>query len=221
MMSKWMVVALLAAVAPSFHDPVSAQERRKPPARKPAPPPPPKVEPAQVKCPESLGTGVRTKAAYCFVLAARDPAQGIVVTVPAHTGQARLLFDLHNRHTYSEEEMKAGRAYARYSAVIGVLTMDAKLVDRAAVQSEFRTAKDLYDRISGGAGPGGFKAVAPIGLEHVAIELPAGVEQVSLLGEILEGVTAAGKEVAGIGRPVAIVSNIQIEYRPGPAPKKR
>jgi hypothetical protein len=220
MISKWMIVALLA-VAPSFHDPVSAQQRRKPPARKPVPPPPPKVEPAIVRCPESLGIGVRTKASYCFVLAGRDPAQGVLVLLPPHTGPARLTFDLHNRHTYSEEEMKAGRGYARYSAVIGVLTMDGKLVDRAAVQSEFRTAKDLYDRIAGGAGPGGVKAVAPIGVEHVAMQLADGVDQVSLLGEILDGVTAAGKEVAGMGRPIAIVSNVQIEYRPGPPPKKR
>jgi hypothetical protein len=220
MLSKWMIAALLAAAAPSFHDPVAAQ-RRKPPARKPAPPPPPKVQPAEVKCPESLGAGVRTKASYCFVLAGREPAQGVIVTVPPHTGQATLLFDLHNRHTYSEEEMKAGRGYARYSAVIGVLTTDAKLVSRAAVQSEFRTAKDLFERISGGAGPGGVKAVAPIGVEHVSIELPAGVDQVSLLGELLDGMTAAGKEMAGMGRPVALVSNVQIEYRPAPASKKR
>jgi hypothetical protein len=220
MVSKWVIAAVLAAVASSVHDPVSAQQRRKPPARKPVPPPPPKLEPAQVRCPESLGTGVRTKASYCFVLAGRDPAQGVIVAVPPHTGQAKLLFDLHNRHTYSEEEMKAGRGYARYSAVIGVLTADGKLVDRAAVQSEFRSARDLHERISGGAGPGGVKAVAPIGVEHVAIVLPAGVEQVSLLGELLDGVTAAGREVAGIGRPVALVSSVQIEYRPAPAKKR-
>ena len=52
-----------------------------------------------------------------------------------------LTFDLHNRHTYSEEQMKdPGVAFSRYVAGIGVLTMDNTLVSRAAVQNEFRTA---------------------------------------------------------------------------------
>ena len=64
--------------------------------------------------------------------------------------------------------------------------MDNTLVDRAVVQSEFRTEKDLFDRIGGGAGPGGVKAVAPSGDEYITIELPADVgEQVSILGEKL------------------------------------
>ena len=58
------------------------------------------------------------------------------------------------------------------------------------------------------------KAVAPIGREQVVIRLPQGVAQVSLLGEVLEAVTAAGRETAAPGRPVALVSNVTIEYRP-------
>jgi hypothetical protein len=190
---------------------VSAQRRT---TRKP-PPPPLKTEPAKVECPESLGVGVRTKASYCFVLAGRDPAQGVVVTIPSHTGPATLLFDMHNRHTYSEEEVKSGRGYASYLAVIGVLTMKGELLGRGAVSSEFRKAADLYERIGGGAGPGGVKAVAPIGHETVMTTIPAGVTQVSLLGEILDSVTAIGRESASPGRPVAVVSNVRVEYRPG------
>jgi hypothetical protein len=195
------------------------QQRRRQPARtskpkgKPAPVQP-KIEPAQVKCPESLGTGVKTGAIYCFVLAGRDPAEGVIVTIPPHTGDATLHFDLHNRHTYSEEQMRAGRGFARYTAVIGVLTMKAELLDRAAVQTEFRSANDLYDRTSGGAGPGGMKAVAPVGSEAINITIPPNVDQVSLLGEVLEATTAAGRETAAPGRPVAIVSNVTVEYRP-------
>jgi hypothetical protein len=197
-----------------------AQTRRRQPARsskpKPAPPVPPKTEPANVTCPESLGTGVRHPVGYCFVLAGRDPAQGVIVTIPRHTGEATLRFNLHNRHTYSEEQMKAGRGYATYTAVIGVLTLKEppELIDRAAVQTEFRTAKDLHDRITGGAGPGGVKAVAPVGAEAISMTIPAGVDQVSLLGEYLAAVTAAGRESAAPGRPVAIVSDVTIEYRP-------
>jgi len=173
-----------------------------------------KIEPAQVVCPESLGTGVKTKASYCFVLAGRDPAAGVLVKIPRHAGEATLLFDLHNRHTYSESEVKAGKGFASYTAIIGALSMNGDLLGRGAVQSEFRTARDLYDRISGGAGPGGVKAVAPLGREQVSITVPQNVEQVSLLGEILEGTTSAGREVASPGRPVALVSNVRVEYRP-------
>lgn len=173
-----------------------------------------KAEPAAVQCRESLGTGVRTKASYCFVLAGRDPQQGVVVTIPPHNGPATLTFTLHNRHTYSEEDVKAGRGFASYTAVIGVLTMTGELLGRGAVRSEFRAATDLLERIGGGAGPSGFKAVAPIGSELVTLTIPATVTQVSVLGEVLDSLTAIGRETASPGRPVAVVSNIRVEYRP-------
>lgn len=173
-----------------------------------------KTEAAAVQCRESLGTGVRTKASYCFVLAGRDPQQGVVITIPPHTGTATLTFDIHNRHTYSEEDVKAGRGFASYTAVIGVLTMKGELLARGAVRSEFRTAKDLFERIGGGAGPTGLKAVAPIGSEPVTVTIPAAVTEVSLLGELLDSLTAIGRETASPGRPVAIVSNVRVEYRP-------
>ena len=193
---------------------VAALQRRGTTKPKPVPPPATKTEPAQVKCAELLGTGARTGTTYCFVLAGRNPAEGVLVNLPPHSGEAILTFDLHNRHTYSEEEMRAGRKYAKYSAVIGVLTMEGELLERGAVQSEFRAAADLYERITGGAGPGGVKAVAPLGREQVSIRVPQSVNQVSLLGEVLEAVTAAGRETAATGRPVALVSNITVEYRP-------
>jgi len=101
-----------------------------------------------VNCPEVLGEGVRTKRQYCDVLTGRDPAGGIMVTLPPHAGPVTLTFDLHNRHTYSEEEVRAKRGYRRYTATIGVLTLDNTLVSRAIVQNEFRTQADLLDRIS-------------------------------------------------------------------------
>lgn len=179
-------------------------------------PPAPKltIEPAKVKCPEALGTGVKTGTQYCFILAGRDPAQGVIVAIPPHIGPTTLLFDLHNRHTYSEEEVKAGRGYARYMAIMGVLTLKGDLISRGAVQSEFRQAADLHERITGGAGPSGLKAVAPIGREQVVVTIPAAVSEVSLLGEVLDATTVVGREVATPGRPVAIVSNVRVEYRP-------
>jgi hypothetical protein len=203
-------VALMLTVPSS---PALAQ--RRPQARKPTPPAPLKTEPAKVQCRESLGTGARTGASYCFVLAGTDPAEGVRVTIPPHAGPATLIFDLHNRHTYSEEDVKARRGYASYTAGIGVLTMKGELLGRGAVTSEFRSAKDLYERIGGGAGPGGVKAVAPIGSETVMTTIPTGVTEVSLLGEVLSALTSIGRETAAPGRPVAIVSNVRVEYRPG------
>lgn len=205
------LAAALSLVGGAGLDALDTQQRRRP-ARKPAPKL--RVEPAKVKCPEELGVGVRTGAHYCFVLAGRDPAQGVVVTIPRHAGPATLLFELHNRHTYSEDEVKGGRGYARYLAIIGVLTMKGDLLSRAGVQSEFRRAADLHERVSGGAGPGGLRAVAPIGREPVVVTIPAAVNEVSLLGEVLDATTTAGRELATPGRPVALVSNIRVEYRP-------
>jgi len=205
---------LLFCVVLAVPSAVDAQRRRTP-APKPAPLAAVKTEPAKVQCRESLGTGVSTRSSYCFVLAGRDPAEGIMIAIPSHAGPATLLFDLHNRHTYSEEDVKAGRGFARYTAVIGILTMKGELLGRGAVMSEFRTVKDLYERIGGGAGPGGAKAVAPIGNETVMTTIPAGVLEVSLLGELLDAITTVGRESAAPGRPVAIVSNVRVEYRPG------
>ena len=209
--------ALTAVALAMIVEPSAAQRRRTTP-RKPPPPPPLQTIAADVKCPEVLGKGVRTGASYCFVLAGSDPAQGVIVPIPPHTGTATLIFNLHNRHTYSEEEMKAGKSYARYSAVIGVLTLKGDLLGRGAVQTEFRSDKDLFERIAGGAGPGGVKAVAPLGNELVHIEVPEEVTEVSFLGELLDATTIIGRETTSPGRPVAIVSNVKIEYRAAKAP---
>src|SRR5258707_8422361 len=172
--------------------PATAQTRA--PARRVATPPPPvmKTEPAMISCPNPLGEGVQTKESFCDVLTGRDPADGIIVEIPPHAGPATLTFDLHNRHMYSEELVKTNRGYRRYTATIGVLTIDNTLLSRAVVQNEFRTAGDLVDRISGGAGPGGVKAVAPTGTESVSITIPADETRVSILGEKLSVVRLDG-----------------------------
>ena len=200
-----------------------APQTRKPTVRRaaPVPPPPPVSVAPEVTCPAPLGAGVRTRRAYCDVLAGRDPAGGVLIALPPHVGPVTLSFDLHNRHTYSEEQMKGTRAYARYTAVIGAMAMDNTLISRAAVQSEFRTASDLVERIGGGVGPGGVKAVAPSGIEHISISIPADENQVSLLGEKLIVDRGDGPPVtyASPGRPIAIVSNLLIEYQPPPPPR--
>ena len=199
------------------------RQARKPPRRAPPAPAAAAVRkgPPEMTCPAPLGVGVRTKAAFCEVMAGRDPAGGVVIQVPPHKGPATLTFDLHNLHTYSEEQVKAHRAFARYTATIGVLTLDNTLISRAVVQNEFRAAADLVDRVSGGAGPGGVKAVAPTGREAITVMIPEGELAVSLLGEKLAVERIDGPATySQPGRPIAAVSNVMLEYRPGPLPKK-
>ena len=211
-----LVIATLAiAAAPGF-----SQTRKSTPARRaPAPAAMTKVDP-DIACPAPLGMGVKTKLAFCEVLAGRDPAGGLLIRIPAHKGPAQLTFDVHNLHLYSEELVKARRAYAKYTATIGVLTMDNTLLTRAVVQNEFRSAADLIDRITGGAGPGGVKAVAPTGVETIVMAIPEGEDRVSLLGEKLMVETREGSATySQPGRPIAVISNVIVEYRPAPPPK--
>src|SRR5438105_11294253 len=223
-MRRLFSAGLVALVAiPAF-----AQTRR--PTRKPPPPPAPvltRIAPETV-CPTPLGTGVNTSQSFCDVMTGRDPVAGILIKLPPHRGPVTLTFDLHNRHTYSEEQVKAGRAFARYTATVGVLTMDNTLISRAVVQNEFRTAADLVDRVGGGAGPGGVKAVAPTGTESISIAIPDSEAEVSILGEKLTVERTDGNATyTQAGRPIADISNVMIEYRPvavplpKPAPKSK
>jgi hypothetical protein len=177
---------------------------------------------AELTCPSELGIGVGTKRRFCDVLAGRDPAAGVLVSIPPHRGPVTLSFELHNRHTYSEELVKTKKAFRQYTATVGVLTLDNTLVDRAVIRSEFRAETDLFDRIGGGAGPGGVKAVAPTGTEFITMELPADVgERVSILGERLTVLRPDGTDTfVSEGRPVATISNVMVEFRPAPPPKK-
>jgi hypothetical protein len=211
----------IAAFALLLAVPLSAQTR-KPPVRKPAPAPAAalkKIVP-EMTCPTLLGVGLKTKVSFCEVIAGRDPAGGVLIQIPPHKGPAMLSFDLHNLHLYSEEQVKARRAFSRYTATIGVLTMDNTLVSRAVIQNEFRTAADLVDRVGGGAGPGGAKAVAPTGSEPITIMIPEAEAQVSLLGEKLTVDRIDGAATyTQAGRPIAVISNVSLEYKPGPPPK--
>jgi len=210
----WLACALVAGS-------LEAQTIRKKPAPAPvAPAATLKVEPAEVTCASPLGIGVKTLRSFCDVPIGRTSGDGILITLPPHKGKAVLTFDLHNRQTYSEEQVKARRSYAKLTATVGVMTLDNTLVTRAIVQNEFRNEADLFDRIGGGAGPGGLKAVAPIGAEPIRIELPENINDVCVLGEKLGVRRLDADEVfTGPGRPIALISNVTVEYTPQPAKK--
>ena len=203
---------------------LEAQTKKPPTTRRPAPAAKkPTVAPAEMTCPSPLGTGIKTKREYCDVLTGRDPKEGILIKLPPHRGPMTLRFNLHNRHTYSEEEVRLKTAFASYVAGIGVLTLDNTLLTRAAVATEFRRADDLIERISGGAGPGGVKAVAPVGTEPISLQLAADLNEVTILGEKLTVVRADGQSAnySASGRPIAIISDVTVEFTPAPVPARR
>jgi len=219
----WCGMALLLVTAL----PLAAQTSKRAPVKKaPAAPVVTRIQ-VQLQCPSELGIGVKTRRRYCDVLTGRDPKDGVIITVPAHRGPLSLSFELHNRHMYSEDLIGAKRAFRQYTATVGVLAMDNTLIDRAIIQSDFRSASDLFDRIEGGAAPGGVKAVAPTGSELVTMQLPEDVgEQVAILGENLRVKRPDGDDnFIAPGRPIATISNVMLEYRPAPVsrtpPKKR
>jgi hypothetical protein len=207
----------ICVVAVSVHGQTAKPATRKPPVGRQT------QAPAELICPSPLGVGVKTQRNFCDVLTGRDPQEGAIIKLPPHRGALTLTFDLHNRHTYSEDEVRMKKAFASYTATIGVLTLDNTLLTRAVVMSEFRQPQDLLDRVGGGAGPGGVKAVAPVGTESITVTVPANVTEVSLLGEKLTIIRGDGVPAtyAAPGRPIAIISNAVVEYTPAPAPRRR
>lgn len=213
--SVFVLVALLAASWSAAGEPAARRAQRKPAPK--AAPARTTTAPADVTCPQVLGTGVGSGLQFCDVMTGRTPADGILVRLPPHRGKLTLLFDLHNRHTYSEQEVKAGRAYASYTATVAAVTPDSGVLGRGLVQSDFRETRDLLDRVSGGAGPRGVKAVAPVGTERIRIEVPEDVTEVSLLGERLTVVRFEGTQTytfSGPSRPIAVISRVMVQYVP-------
>ena len=197
--ARALLVAMVAGLA--FADAVvlKAQSRR--------------VEPAEVRCRSVLGVGVDTDRIYCDVLIGNEIADGIIVVIPAHRGAATVTFTLYGRHTFSEDEVARGRGYVEYLASTAVATTETVLA-RPVVLAEFRTEADLVDRVSGGAGPGGVKAVAPVGGEGIRITVPEGVTEISIVGLELQVHRVDGEEsFSSTGRPIAVISDVQVEYR--------
>ncbi len=172
-------------------------------------------EPVEVRCPTVLGVGIVTQVPFCDIEVQSDPAQGILVVLPRRGGEATLSFNLHNRHAYSRQAVRSGDAYTEYVASIAVATMDGEVLARGAVLSEFRSAADLVDRIGGGAGPLGIRAIAPLGAERVFVTVPAGLDQVAIVGRSLDVVRADGRDTfRSVGRPIAVLSDATIAYQP-------
>ncbi len=172
-----------------------------------------RIEPAEVECPSVLGVGIDTDRTYCDVQIGDEIADGIIVRIPPHRGPATVRFTLHGRHTYSADEVARRRGYARYLATAAVASAEEVLA-RPVVLAEFHGAGDLVDRVGGGAGPGGIKAIAPVGAERIRIIVPSDVTEIAIVGLELEVQRVDSREThIARGRAIALVSDVSVEYR--------
>jgi hypothetical protein len=215
---RWVALPALIALASASPDASHAQARARGAA---AAMPAPIRETPLMQCPSVLGNGTKSQRLFCDVLIGNVAAGGLRITIPPHDGRATLLFTLHNRQMLAAEAAKKDKdkdappSYARYTATLRVLAPDGSEVQKAIVQSEYRSMADIVERISGGAGPGGVKAVAPTGSESIIVDLPAGLTEVSLVGEKLEIERLDGRDtITTAGRPIAVVSQVFVEYQP-------
>jgi hypothetical protein len=166
-------------------------------------------------CMAPLGGGVKSERVFCDVLIGAEPNDSVAVTIPPYTGTATLQFDLHNRFTVPAILIPGPLTFARHEAVVSIIRPNGAVIARAAVLREFRDLTDLFDQIGGGSNPGGVKAVAPGPPESVRVTVPAGLSAVGIIGARLAVMTRTSQEVFDTpGRPVAIVSNVRLQYRP-------
>lgn len=166
-------------------------------------------------CAADLGQGVASKRRFCDVIVASVAAESVAITIPPHTGAATLQFDLHNRFTVSPGAADPVQAFARHAAVVAVIRQTGDIIDRGAVSREYRTPADLFDRIAGAGRGAPPKAIAPGAPIAMRVTIPAGVAAVGIVGTRLEEWRASGRAAFDSpGRPIAIVSNVRVEYTP-------
>lgn len=170
-----------------------------------------------IECAAPLGSGTKTRRPFCDVLIGTRPGESVAMQIPAHVGSATLQFDLHNRFAVPAIAVPSPLTFARHEAVVAIIRPNGAVLGRAAVAREFRSITDLFDQIAGGGRTGGVKTVAPGAVEAVRLTIPAGVPTIGIVGQRLRVMTRASDEVFDTpGRPVAIVSNVRIDYRPAP-----
>jgi len=188
---------------------VSAQTRAA------APPLPARKVFTDITCASALGIGVKTKRLFCDVVITPTAAESVTMKLPPHTGSALLQFDLHNRFDLSTRVL-APILFARHLATVAILRSTGTMIDSEAVMGETRTGADAFDRIDSGVPAGGLKAVAPGQPESIRVTIPAGVPSFGIVGVKLAvtGPTGGTEVFETQGRPIALVSNVRLEYTP-------
>ena len=165
-------------------------------------------------CASNLGTGVKSRRQFCDVIIASSASESVSMTIPARTGTATLMFDLHNRFPVPPANADAVQAFASHVAVVAVIRSTGELIDRVAVSREYRTPADLFDRLAGTAPGSAPKTIAPGQPLPVRVTIPSGVAGIGIVGTRLEEWRASGRGTFDNPRPIAMVSNWRIEYTP-------
>lgn len=166
-------------------------------------------------CAADLGAGVASRRRFCDVIVASVAADSVSVAIPPHTGTATLAFDLHNRFMVSAGPADPALAFTRHIAVVAVIRQTGDVIGRAAVERDYRTPNDLFDRIAGVARGSAPKGVAPGAPMPNQVTIPAGVNLVGIVGTRLEEWRPTGRGAFdNPGRPIAIVSNVRVDYIP-------
>ncbi len=164
-------------------------------------------------CSADLGVGLKSRRKFCDLIISTSVKDGVMMTIPPHTGPSTLMFDLHNRYTPPAPGASPAQVYAKHTAIVAVLDQSGTEVSKAAVSRELRTDVDIFDRVAGGVGPGGAIAVAPGRAEAIVLRLPDRVTAIAVVGVSLEIMSLSEQGTfTTAGRPVAIGSNFRIEY---------
>ena len=167
------------------------------------------TRPQPAVCASDLGAGVKTRRRFCDVIIATTPADSIAMSLPARSGTATLMFDLHNRFSVPASKTPAAQAFTSETAVVAVVRSTGEVIDRAVASREFRTAADLFDRLASA------NATAPGPGVPVRIIIPAGVNAVGLVGVRLEEWKASGRGAyVTPKRSIALASNFRLEFTP-------
>ena len=167
------------------------------------------TRPQPAVCASDLGAGVKTRRRFCDVIIATTPADSIAMTLPARTGTAAIMFDLHNRFTVPPPKTAPAQAFTSETAVVAIVRSTGDVIERAVVSREYRTPADLFDRLAGA------NATAPGQGVPVRITVPAGVTAIGLVGVRLEEWKASGRGAfATPRRSIALASNFRLEFTP-------
>jgi hypothetical protein len=210
MMSRTRALALMLVVIEVLTArALSAQTRAA------TPPPLPRKVFTDITCASALGAGVKTKRLFCDVVITPTASESVTMKLPPHTGTALLQFDLHNRFDVSTRVL-APVLFARHLATIAILRASGTMIESEAVMGETHTAADAFDRIDSGVPAGGLKSVAPGQPEAIRLTIPAGVPSFGIVGVKLAvtGPTGGTEVFETQGRPIALVSNVRLEYTP-------
>ena len=166
-------------------------------------------------CASDLGAGIKSRRRFCDVIIVSTARESVSMAIPAHSGPATLMFDLHNRFIVPAPTVDASQAFTKQTAVVAVIRPTGEVIERAAVSREYRSPADLFDRIAGSGRGAPAKAVAPGQAQAVRVTIPAGVNAIGIVGTRLEEWRATGRGAFDApGKAIAMVSNLRIQYTP-------